>query len=332
MVKNGLLNEKNNYYLSLEKALGIIVVTQSRIHGIENKMKLKKHMPIAIDKVEYGIKYNRSYIIFSDRILHEKGQKSGPSIHYSFTNEDRKLIHKLSHEAALQDKLPESNVHYVGLDEQETLLRDAIAVLKHKSNVIDETILPDEDNYGRSGYRIDNFTDKTLEHALGRLFSLFLNEYKILIEFNFPTLKELFELYRKMPVQLFVVIYPNNVNSDWPRKIDLYWNFDYKQSENKVAVCASTDISFDDHLFTLNYQRKTFKIDKVESHFSFLTSALINGHYLCKESPSLLNIQYIDSEFLILRDLVYKQISHELPDVLTKLYGQYSLEFWGHNA
>jgi hypothetical protein len=325
IVEKGLLNEQNNYYLSLEKALGMIVKAQGGLHGIKNKDHLKQCMPIAIDKVEYGIKYNRAHRIFSAQIFHEKGQKSGSSVTYSFTIEDRKLIHELSHEAAIHYKMPESNVHYVGVDEQETLLRDALDVLKQRSNVIDETILPDEDDYGRSGYRIDDFTDKTLEHALSRLFSLFLDEYKKLIEFNFPTLKESFTLYTKMPVHLFVVMYPKDVNSRVPRRIEVHQCSDEKLRDNNVIVCKPMEVFVNQRPFTLNYREQVFEIDISKSYYDLFSPSLLNRRYLDKHSSSLLSIQYIDDVFLVLRDLVYRQISYELPDVLTKLYGQYGI-------
>ncbi len=56
IVRYGLLNEENCFYLSLEKALGLIVRLQRTQHGIEDIGKLTTYLPIDINKVEYELR------------------------------------------------------------------------------------------------------------------------------------------------------------------------------------------------------------------------------------------------------------------------------------
>ncbi len=110
--------------------MGIIVANQRNLHNIRDDGKFSMYLPIDLETVEYGLRYNRAYQIFSDRIFHEKGTRKGTTTYYSVTKEDREQIHKLSHEAAINRVLPQSNVHYIDLDKIEEHLLEALSVLK----------------------------------------------------------------------------------------------------------------------------------------------------------------------------------------------------------
>lgn len=320
IVDNGLLNETNNYYLSLEKALGIIVSRQSKVHGIQIMGKLSRYLPITIDKVEYGLRYERAGKYFQDELIEEKKEKgiikpiwsgSTVSYSYSFTTEDREFIHQQSHEAALNKKELKSNVRYIDLEEIEFVLNEALSTIKKKKNIIDEVIVPDHDGTptGNTGLICDFYKKETLIFFLHRIYTLFLEEYKILVETNFPTLKKCFSLYSKMPVHYFVVVGPQE--GDFSIKIFQCKNRD--SNENEVTLCQNEDVFFDRKEFSFAYKQYRFELFNV-SHIG-ITSILSHG-------PKFIKVK-IPQEFTILRNMVYKKVKEELPRVLESLMQLY---------
>lgn len=320
IVDNGLLNETNNYYLSLEKALGIIVSRQSKVHGIQIMGKLSRYLPITIDKVEYGLRYERAGKYFQDKLIEDRKEKgiikpiwsgSTVSCSYSFTTEDREFIHQQAHEAALNKKELKSNVRYIDLEEIEFVLNEALSTIKKKKNIIDEIIVPDHDDAptGNTGLICDFYKKETLISFVRRIYILFLEEYKILIEINFPTLKNCFSLYSKMPVHYFAVVGPQE--SDFSIKIFQCKNRD--SNKNEVTLCQIEDISFDNNEFTFAYKQRQYDLFNI-SHIG-ITSILSHG-------PKFMKVE-IPQAFTILRSMVYKKIKEELPKVLENLTQQY---------
>lgn len=322
IVDNGLLNEANNYYLALEKALGIIVRRQSYLHGIKRFDKLSQYLPISIEKVEYGMRYEKALRYFEDKLIEEKKRKgiiksiwsgSTVSYNYSFATEDREFIHQQAHEAALNKKELKSNVRYVDLEEIEFVLSEALSTIKNKKNIIDEIIVPDHDDgpTGNTGLICDFYKKETLISFLHRIYALFLEEYKILIETNFPTLKNCFSLYSRMPVHYFLVVGPQE--GDFSIKIFKCKNSD--SNKNEVSVCKNEDVSFDMSKFSFAYKKEQFGLFNVS--YIGITSILSLG-------PKFMKIE-IPQEFTILRSLVYKTIKEELPEVFRKLMEMYHL-------
>lgn len=310
IIGKGLLNENNNYYLSLEKALGVIVANQRNLHNIRDDGKFSMYLPIDIETVEYGLRYNRASQIFSDRIFHEKGTRQGTTTHYSITKEDREQIHKLSHEAAINRILPQSNVHYIDLDKIEEHLSEVLSVLKRRNHVIDEAILPDEDSYGPF-WPEDFYNTENLESVIFRLMSLYLSEYKTLIEFNFPTLKQFFQLYSQMPVRLFVLLHHKNNFKNSRASLHSFLCVDKTEGENEVTLCNSDETYFDHKAFVLHWRNTKFQIKEA------------SGRSLIFNNP-LFPLR-IPEKFSILRSIIYDRVSKEIPFVLKELFNQYGL-------
>lgn len=316
IIDNGLLNETNNYYLSLEKALGIIVGHQSKIHGIHIVGKLSRYLPISIDKVEYGLRYERAGKYFQDKLIEERKEKgiikpiwsgSTVSYSYSFTTEDREFIHQQAHEAALNKRGLKSNVRYIDLERLEVTLDKVLSTIKKKKNVIDEIIVPDHDDTatGNTGLICDYYKKETLISFLHRIYSLFLEEYKILIEINFPTLKDCFSLYSKMPVHYFAVVGPEE--GDFSIKIFQCKNGD--SNKNEVTLCQNEDVVFNIDEYSFAYKQKRYKLFNLS--MTSITSIL-------SQRPKFMKVD-IPQEFTILRSMVYKKTKEELPKVLDKL-------------
>jgi Holliday junction resolvase len=316
IVDNGLLNESNNYYLALEKVLGIIVRRQSNLHGIKRSDKLSQYLPIPIDKVEYGMRYEKALSYFENKLIEERKEKeiiksiwsgSTVSYSYSFSSEDREFIHQQAHETALNKKELKSNVRYIDLEEVEDVLNEALSTIKQRKNIIDETILPDQDAIliGKTGLLCDFYKRETLISYLHRIYTLFLQEYKILIETSFPTLKNFFSLYSEMPLHYFVVVGPQE--GDFSIKI-----FKCKNSgsnKDEVTLCQNEDVSFDINKFSFAYKQKNYKL------LSILNQGITS---ILSPWEKFMNID-VPREFTILRSMVYRKIKGELPKVLEKL-------------
>lgn len=176
----------------------------------------------------------------------------------------------------------------------------------------DETILPDEDD----DVLLDSnvlwnvpFKRNTLISLLHRLYTIYLKEYKILIETNFPTLKSYFTLYSQMPVHYFVVMESDENNH--PIKLFKCRGFE----TNKVTKCSEKDIDFSWDKFSLTYKNKIYEVINID-HLSIRS--------LLSPSRQFLDFQ-LPSEFTVLRSLIYGKVKRELPEVLNQLLQQYNV-------
>lgn len=191
-------------------------------------------------------------------------------------------------------------------------MKEALTTVKKKKTVIDETILPDQERVPSRHENHDDFYEKeTLISLVPRFYSLFLQEYKTLIEVNFPTLKNKFKLYSLMPLHYFIL-----VDIEYYNFFALFYQCSNTGSEeNEVTLCRDkNEIIVNDDGETLTHTGKTYKIiDARYSNFSVLPS-----------SP-FLNFR-VPSEFTALRGRVYRQIIDELPAVLKHLSTTYGVD------
>lgn len=311
IVDAGLLNEAQNYYLALEKVLGIVVSKQSKFHGIKDSLKLSQYLPISIEKIEYGLRYEKASRYFNDQLVNDKIAKGiikpiwqGSTKSYSFsqTRDDHELIHKQAHESALA-KI-DYKTYDVDLRKVDEALNEALATLKKRKDTIDEVILPNEDALptGSARFMHDLYKKETLVSFVQRLYTLFLEEYKTLVEINFPTLKAYFNLYSKMPAHFFVIV---NFEVCEDPIISVYKCIN-DTNKNEVTLCTNQDVTFDPDEF-ITYKGSNYKV---------FTSQITT--FPAFERKGFTNIR-IPSEFTVLRHLVYEQIEEELPTAFEHL-------------
>lgn len=319
IIDRGQLNETNNYYLALEKTLGIVVRRQSKIHGIENKRKLSQYLPIAIEKVEYGQRYLQAKRYFEKEREKEKIQQeiikpvwdgTGYAYHVSWTHEDFEFIHNKAHEAAKAGK--EFEATDIDIWKEGRVLRESLPIIRKRKGAIVETILPDEEVIASTGWLYDFFTKETLTSFIGRIYKIFLEEYKILVESNFSTLKSHFSLYSKMPVRFFIII----GEGDHDFSIKVYKCMNNASGENMVTLCHWNEIVFEDFVSrTFTYQDKVFAAYEISGRG--ISSILL-------PKAKFIDID-IPWEFAILRHMVYQQIKKELPIVTRELLNRHDI-------
>lgn len=313
IVDKGQLNETNNYYLSLEKVLGIIVYKLNKFLNIRDKDKLSQYLPINLEKVEQALIYKKALQYYERQFLDNKIEQgvikpvrsgSNTSYSYSWQPGDWEFINKRAQEAVLAGTdIPTNDIDLKKLEEA---LVDALSVIKKRKQIIDETILPDTDAMlGYVGYFKDNFKKETIISFIHKLYRIFLDEYKILVETNFPTLKSYFALYSQMPLQYFIIV----SQADKDDTIKIFKCKNGCSSENTVTLCNKEDTYFDRNKFSLTYQKNTYNI---------ISYSHLGVDSLLPSYKKFIGIN-IPSEFTILRSLVYREIKDELPKVLEQL-------------
>lgn len=309
IVEKGLLNESDCFYLSLEKALGLIVAMQKELHGIVHLGALSKYLPIDINRVEYGIRYERAKRYYEHKRFKEKAEQGliSPVMSHVLSREDREYIHHQADDAASNHRQLDSEVSYPSLEREENALLEAVAIIKRRTGVINEAILPDRDTVTGAGapHSWAFFKRETLAAYIHRIYSLFLEEYKILVETNFPTLKRYFRLYSEMPVHYVLCIPLSKEN----QRIDLFDCLTEDVSQNTVTLCTPEEIKFDSDAFflTLNGHRCKVRYARMTWIDSFLSP------------PERHSFAPLSTEFTILRSMIYKQVREELETVLQQL-------------
>ena len=327
IVEEYQLNEEANYYLSLELALGIIIGTLEKIHQPERlaARNASSYLPIDIETAEFGIRYQEA-IYYYDDLLREGKIKEGlikqtwngsiVTSSYKYEPGDWDEIYRKARDAANDRiELDTKGVHY-DLEIKKFFLRKALLAVKKKKHVIDETILPDKDasTINWPGF-LDTYEYETMKEIVFKLFTLFLEAYKLVVEMNFPTLKNHFKLYSSMPVHYLIEV--NLKENEYKKKafyLELYKLRNDETDGNKVTVCNKGDIDFVFNTFVATLYGKIYKISTV-SRIAFRHLTL----------GTFRKLDDIPDEFMFLRGMVYSQIKQELPDVLKELGNLYGI-------
>lgn len=292
MSKDSRLDERDNYYLSLEKVLEFIADKRW------TRQEFSKRLPIEIDSIEYTLRYRRAYRIVEQELQVDKISKgeakevrSGSFISYSvnLSQNDREYVAECARKMAESRQNITSKWRHFDWDLLETYIGEAVSCLKNRQGSITETVLPDHDGWRRElGY----YEPKTLAAAILRLYALFVQEYKVLVEVNFPTLRNHFQLYSQMPVHYFVSVEAG----EYCPKVTLLRCDNTHSNTNEVTLGENIEL--------IHYPSETF-IHSGNAH-----------KVLCREG---LLARFMISHFSALRTLVYEQIQRELKEALESL-------------
>jgi len=312
LVDQCILYEGDNYFLPLELALGIVIGTLGDIHRPKRAMTVSSYLPISIESADYAIRYQEAYRHFQDLLLEEKikagivkrkWKGSIASVSYSFMKGELEEVSQKAHEAAMHKTDLQLKGINVDLKKRDFFLKRALSAISKKRDIIDETILPDKDasTMGEHG-PLDTYKRETYFEAISRLFALFLKEYKILIETNFPTLRQRFWLYSLMPLHMIVEVrtYQNGI------ELTKYVCKDDAITSNSVTVCRKGEIKFDQESSSLTFRGKQHKV-----HSIGVSGDVAYGMY----TPLL----GIPRELTILRRMVYDEVKSELREVVKEI-------------
>lgn len=329
IIKEGRLNEKNNKYLSTEKAIAIYYVLLSGdqyISGIDIRERLKtiNTLPINLNDIKHALRYKKALRYYEDKLVREKREQGviketwdGSHVSYSYSHSDvdwdwikKKADYAVKNKIELKD-----HVRYTDLEIMEKNLSEAIDCLKtHAILEIKEKLLPEKDAVGMSRYTRDDYSPDTLIKYIFRTYKLFLQEYKTIIETNFPTLKDHFKLYSLMPIKVFM--YKEERRKDVSLSISGFVCKNYESSENEVFLCDKDSIKMNWDKWYLLFEGKYYKVNH---HRSFNVDSFLGGY----KTYAKFNIP---SELAALRNLVYSKIESELNDVIDALFSCYDVQ------
>lgn len=197
IIKKEELNESNNVAILTEKLLGSIYCYENQNEPPHELLPdFKKYLPLNINQV-----------------LQKFKPKS--EINYPFP---ASLSEKNSIYTLAQQLLNFSSIINEGI-----LPINDLPFKSTRGNWVRNPIVGDFEDYDF----VPCFSKTLLEKYVKDFFTLFLTEYQILVETNFPTLKNLFSLYKRLPVELSVDF----------RQTDMFWRVTKNKTEkNKVLV------------------------------------------------------------------------------------------------
>lgn len=315
IISSGLLNETENYHLNIEKVVGFVAEKQANLHGIKDRQRLSQYLPIAIDKIEYGLRRHKAQAHYWNQLVQEKLKQgtikmnwNGTMVSYSvsLTNEEKATIDRQAEDAATAGV--DFDTNDVDFKKINQVLKEALSTLKARSPLIDTAILPDQDRLPTRGHECKQYQKETVGPFVKNFYSIFLEEYKTLVEVNFPTLKAHFSLYAKLPIHYFIVV--TDDHEEFSARL-----YECINAEgNEVTLCGDADVAFDWDAFILTHNGKHYKVDR------------IHGNALAMFSGDRYLPYYVPSEFTVLRGFVYRHISDELPAVMKQLQIIYGVQ------
>jgi len=321
IMKSGLLEEKNNINLLIEKTLGILYY-----HGKElgiakpNDHFLPRYneiLPVDFNDIIEKIKLFNAKKYYKEEQLKElidsgmiEVKKNGEHTLMSYNESifDYETINKKASRAVRNDKeIPFPNIS--GDFPPFILLYDYIKKLKSKGiHYLDRYILPEPDieldkihnkiieNNGSQSYIPDiiiaQYSNKQLKKYIKKFFQIFINEYNNLVETCFPNLKNNMILYKSQPVNFFIKCSQFNLKNSWSLCYG-YEKSDEKENKFEVSLDIESDKEF-------NYCSGIETLFRVTGPRNF---------------SSRFNIKKVN-EFSVLRDWVYNKIENEINQLL----------------
>lgn len=321
IIKFGLLNEKNNVYLLKELIIALVLQYQSKYFKIKYSRNLSKSIPINFEEIEYNMGYEKAYRYFEHKLIDKKIENgeielewigSIVSYHCSLSQEDLEYIH-LNAEIAAKNKLDIGlKIYYLGSERIEKTFLDTMHNLREQGfNSIDELILPEKDRFSSKWVWGDYSDDMLVEYVL-KVYQLYLQEYKIIIETNFGFMKEIFKLYAMMPVKCFITIKRGSEHC-WA-EFDMCHNKDTTQ--NEVIMVSGDELILNEDAWKVIYLGEEFDLIQYwHSNISKFFSGGLNNHLNVNTSVGSTPI----------RNLVYEQIKSEIEGVIDLLFKKYQV-------
>jgi len=327
IVDDGKLNEENNINLIIEMVQNIIYTSQNELKinlSQESRFipRIEELFPINYEDILKRIKlffYRKKFEedqikqLIEDGVIKVEITENGLSYFYDQSTIDYNEIEIKVSDAydkniIISDNLLES---YQVL----SMLLKSIELLKNNNVKIEQPILPQPDipikyidkiisEKGGQNTWIPNivsvqYSDKQLLKYIEVFFKLFLQEYCAIIEYNFPTLKNSFDLYSKLPVKIYV-----EVSNDSCHYGEYSLGYGIKSIENK------------DSIVKCKINSKISKLSRLTDDKYFIIHYSSLGHYLNVNSPKFILVKNnyqskSTDDYNVLRNFVYEYISKE---------------------
>lgn len=255
---------------------------------------------------------------YHDELINEKRRRgtiqeswSGGYVSYSasLTKDEYVQIETEVEQAIELGIEPGFHAKYIELEKLESFLLPRIEGLIRITEEIVEPLFANGAKLKQDCFRNTPLSIDSAGEYLVAIFSQFLENYKVIVETNFPSFKEHFSLYANFPVHIRLKLGPTTLRG--PRhmtNLDVYFS---NSKSNTVEILEDNASQVVSHDFTLADGSKYFE--------SLHTSV---EHIF--ESPHKLN----SSEFegMTLRKLLYQKIHDEMPAVEKALREKYGVK------
>jgi Type I restriction enzyme R protein N terminus (HSDR_N) len=215
IVQAGALNERHSPDLAME-LLAAAVLSKPDLLNEPNRGPGAEGLPLTAGRIRYWLLLQQHWNRLEDELVERKllegaipFQQEGATISYEeppLSEDERQELRHRS-DALIAQGAAVDGPRLIPLDDLADRLKVAIAVVGEDA-VIAQPLFPEASKY----WRRPPWTAKALDELRAdqhRFLSLFLVNYQRLIAGNFPTLKEHFALFRRLPVLLQVAVHPS---------------------------------------------------------------------------------------------------------------------------
>jgi len=229
IVRKGLLDESGTPQLLQDSVLTIVhgcpqIFSPSRRHSAP-----PPNLPIDLDGLLWSVRYEKLYRHFMNERFDAKRREGlveehweGSTVSYDATpsHEDVQWVDQRVRETMRQGIEP--RIYGTSeLDEIERRLQNAVTALKQQGiSSITKHLFPLQSALQEASWRRFPISIEDAWSHVQRLFDLFYENYVLLVERNFPTLKDRFKLYSLMPITLFITVEKGRSGYDGEISVD----------------------------------------------------------------------------------------------------------------
>lgn len=314
LVGHGRLNESNNSDLLSEQITRTILRHKDIFKRLLTAGNREIAYPLELDEVINCLRRERLRLQFRHEAIEKmrlsgalSTQRHGDIVTYSHSPSmlDEAQIMSDVEQALQSGSDPESRIRFLDLEEIGIPVTTAVDYLRASRVRIDAPWHNGQDCLTWAMQHGMPVPRGELEAYVTKLYSAFLRNYKTLVETNFPTVKDSFALYSKLPVAIHLVIGPTERREFGGAQTELKVYFS-KSTSGQCEIEVVDEVAYDRRDDSL-----CFTVGGVEFK-GFLVSWTFLELLFWGPTPGLTGADFTG---MALRALVYSKIADELPVV-----------------
>lgn len=214
-IKEGLLNELYCPEMLEEFIVETVMRNNTIFKELLDADGWSIKYPLKLDDIQKTLLRKKLVRHYQDELILRKRQSGeikehwdGSYVSYSvgLNPEDERQVSKAAEKALTSGHMPKFRARYVDLDKLERSLTKAINRLIPIKTEIKCPLFNSENKLKADLTRGYPISDVDAKAYLMWLYSAFLKNYKSIIETNFPTLKQHFRFYSKLPISVHLVL------------------------------------------------------------------------------------------------------------------------------
>lgn len=215
LIKQGRLNESNCPDMLVEFILETVLRNQSIFKELLSVDGRSIRYPLKFNEIKTTLLREKLLRHYKDELISKKRKNGeieetweGSIVSYSpdLTPEEEKQVLFATEASINSGCVPRFHARYSDLEHLETLLAKAINWLYPYKTVIDAPLFNGENKFKTNLMGGQLFSEDDAKSYLVWLYSAYLENYKAIIETNFPTLKQHFSMYSKLPLTFHLVL------------------------------------------------------------------------------------------------------------------------------